>query len=359
VLCVDATTGKTLWKSVQKEKGLSFSKQGRGICISVKGGPRLDACAAAGKVFAIGTTGRLYALDAKTGKLVWESKLPKSNAAFEAAKAALLKSGKADGARGHLTVCPLVVAGVLGVDDGGELYGLDPATGKALWGPVGGWRNAGGSCPLRWVHKGQEFIMAETTCIEPKTGEVLWKADGAVHFDESGCVALTEDYFVACGGARKGQSGLQAFKITPAGATKVWALGPEFAARQFASPVIYKGHIYTRNDAPKPNMVCIELATGKVVGRADAPGSCNEIVGAAGRVFYEGSYQGPIMYKAEPKDFRLLSGGALKTLDFACSVPPAIDGGRMYYRSNANGIMCLDLRKGSTAGKPVKEFLSQ
>jgi len=34
VLCVDAATGRTLWKSVMAGKGLSFNKQGRGVGIS-------------------------------------------------------------------------------------------------------------------------------------------------------------------------------------------------------------------------------------------------------------------------------------------------------------------------------------
>jgi hypothetical protein len=237
--------------------------------------------------------------------------------------------------------------GVLVVDDEGDLWGLDPGSGSRRWGPVGGWRHAGGSCPLRWVHQGREYVMAETTCVDPRTGSVLWKADGAVHIDESGCVAVTEDYLVCCGGGRRGQMGLQCYRITPAGATKVWALGPEYAVKQFASPVIYKGHIYTRAgpDNGKTQMICVELGTGKVAAKSACPGSCNEVVGCDGRIFYEGSYQGPSMYKADPQDFRLLSGSVLKGLDFACSVPPAIVGGRMYCRSNTHGVICLDLRK--------------
>jgi outer membrane protein assembly factor BamB len=199
--------------------------------------------------------------------------------------------------------------------------------------------------------------MAETTCIEPGTGKVLWKVEGAVHMDESGCVALTEDYLVCSGDARKGKSGMQCYKISAQGASRIWALGPEVSVKQFASPVIYKGHIYTRADPErgKSGMVCVDLLTGKVVGKAESGGSCNEVVGADGRVFYESSYQGPAMFKADPKDFRLLSSGTLKALDFACSVPPAIVEGRMYYRSNRYGIMCLDLRKGSTEGRLATE----
>lgn len=363
ILCADAATGKTLWKSVHAGKGISFSKQGRGIHISVKGSPRLDVCVSGGRVFSIGTTGRIYALDAATGRLQWESKLEKTYAAIEPVVNERLK-GKEDTRfpRVSNTVCPVVVDGVLVVDDDGGLTGLDPASGKVLWGPVTDWRTAGGSCPLRWVYKGRELVMAQTTCVDPKTGKVMWKADGAVHIDESGCVALTEDYLVCCGGARKGGTGLQVYKITPEGATKAWALGPEFAVQQFASPVIYKGHVYTRvaGSGGKNSMVCVELATGKVVGKAEvAAGSCNEIVGFDGRVFYEGSYQGPSMYKADAADFKPLGAGALKDLDFACSVPPAIANGRMYYRSNRYGIMCLDLTKGSKEGRSAAEVVAQ
>ena len=359
VLCIDAATGKTLWKSVQKQKGFNFSKQGRGVCISVKGAPRLDVTVGGGKVYSIGSAGRIYALDAATGRLVWESKLNKISATVEAAARASLQAKKLEPPRAGLTVCPLYVDGIVAVEDDDGLWGLDAATGKPLWGPVPGWRHAGGSCPLRWNHHGKDYIIAESTCIDPKTGQVLWKVDAAVHSDESGCVAIAGDHLVFSGGGRRGVSGLQCYKIAPTGATRLWALGPEFAVKQFASPVIHRGHIYTRagGENGDTKMICVELATGKVVARADCPGSCNEVVATDGRIFYEGSYQGPTMYDADPKNFRVLSTGTLKGLNFACSVPPAIADGRMYYRSNVLGVMCLDLRKGSTAGKPVTDFI--
>jgi outer membrane protein assembly factor BamB len=200
--------------------------------------------------------------------------------------------------------------------------------------------------------------MAESTCIDPKDGTVLWRAACAVHSDESGCVAVTEDYLVCSGGGRRGGSGMQCYRITPQGATKAWSLGPEYAVKQYCSPTIYQGHVYARagdqNNTAK--MFCVDLINGKVVGSADCGGSCNETVAVDGRLFYENSYQGPQMYAADPKNFRLLSDGVLGALDFACSVPPAIAGGRLFYRSNSHGIVCLDLRKGATEGRPLSEL---
>src|SRR5262249_24763141 len=68
VLCLDATTGKTIWKH---EYDCSYR-------VSYPSGPRVTPLVRAGRVYTLGTMGDLYCLDAQTGKPVWHKNLVKS-----------------------------------------------------------------------------------------------------------------------------------------------------------------------------------------------------------------------------------------------------------------------------------------
>ena len=67
VLCLDAKTGKELWKH---EYDCPYQ-------ISYPAGPRCTPTVHDGKVYALGAMGDLYCLDAETGKSIWSKNFPK------------------------------------------------------------------------------------------------------------------------------------------------------------------------------------------------------------------------------------------------------------------------------------------
>lgn len=67
VLCLDADTGKQIWKY---EYAQLYS-------LSYPSGPRCTPTIDSGKVYALGAEGRLSCLDAGSGKLIWESNFKK------------------------------------------------------------------------------------------------------------------------------------------------------------------------------------------------------------------------------------------------------------------------------------------
>ncbi len=70
VLCLDAKTGKELWKH---EYECPYQ-------ISYPAGPRCTPTVHGGKVYTLGAMGDLYCLDAKTGKELWAKNFPKDYA---------------------------------------------------------------------------------------------------------------------------------------------------------------------------------------------------------------------------------------------------------------------------------------
>ncbi|MGD0898328.1 MAG: PQQ-binding-like beta-propeller repeat protein [Thermoguttaceae bacterium] len=148
ILAVDAATGKTRWKQVFAGKGLNH---GAGKHPSY--GP--TPAAADGRVFHIGTTGRIYCVELATGKPLWES------------------SGGPQNIITSLVVCDQVLL----VPSGGTLIGFDVASGKRLWDCANAL--SGSNVPSPVKVEGQQTLFCingegEMRLIQPNNGKVLW-----------------------------------------------------------------------------------------------------------------------------------------------------------------------------------------
>ena len=67
VLCVDAVTGATLWKTTFPGRGLNYNLR--------LSGPHMTPCATEDAVYLVGSLGDVYGLDAVTGGLRWQTDL--------------------------------------------------------------------------------------------------------------------------------------------------------------------------------------------------------------------------------------------------------------------------------------------
>ena len=158
VVCYAAQTGKQLWIHKNKAK---FSEPLGGI------GPRATPTFKDGLLYALGATGILDCLDARTGQLLWKEHI------LEDAKAQNLEWGMAGS--------PLIYGDWVIVSPGGSdqssLVAYDKHSGKRVWG--GGSSRASYSSPL--VHRFQEeeqiliFNGEGLFAHRPADGAVLWK----------------------------------------------------------------------------------------------------------------------------------------------------------------------------------------
>lgn len=136
ILAVDAATGKTKWKQVYAGKGYNRSANKHNQYSPTP-------TSADGKVFHLGTCGRLYCVELATGKPLWETDLGdypeycKSMAAkipVNEVRPTTSKLWVGVSAVMRRPLCnPLgVIGGVLMVHSD-RLYAYDTATGKLLW----------------------------------------------------------------------------------------------------------------------------------------------------------------------------------------------------------------------------------
>jgi outer membrane protein assembly factor BamB len=358
ILCLDASSGKTLWKTVYQGKGLNYNAFN-------KGGPQLTPCVAGGRVFALGTAGRVYGADARTGAPLWESTIGPRAELLEKVRQASRKDRKLLPFNRDLSSSPVVAAGVVVVNDhqsyrmhrqvGSGLVGFDAATGRRLWTVPECAGHA--ASPVLWRHKGREYIICgndtyyaderkvpRVVCVDPSTGRLLWEMPAGQNRET---MVVAGDCLV-CNGSKDAPA-VVAYRLAPERAVKAWGLPPALGYPGERPPVIYRGHVYVagRNG----QLACVDLGSGKIA--ASVPfggGGASFMVAAEGRLLVQvdASHARPEvrLFKADPKDFRELGAVWMSpaAASYTTAILPAIVDGRMYLRTS-DRIVCYDLRK--------------
>ncbi len=158
VLCLDAKTGKEIWKH---EYECPYQ-------ISYPAGPRCTPTVSGGKVYALGAMGDLFCLDAKTGKVVWSKNFPKDYAA----------PVQTWGFCGHPLVYKNLVICIAG-GEGSVAVAFDKETGQEKWKNLTA-RDAGYSPPTLIAVGGKDQIVIwhgqAINGLDPLTGKELWSA---------------------------------------------------------------------------------------------------------------------------------------------------------------------------------------
>lgn len=154
VTCYSIRTGEQMWM---------YDYEARFWDSHAGAGPRSTPTLDTTRVFALGATGLLHALDISNGRMIW------SRDAASDAKAELPGWGFAGS--------PLIVGDMVLVSLGGTLIGYDKQTGEVRWtGPDGG---EGYSSPQLVTIDGVKQVVLPggtgVTGFEPATGIVLWE----------------------------------------------------------------------------------------------------------------------------------------------------------------------------------------
>lgn len=156
VLCLDARTGRTLWKF----------EYDRPYAFSFGGGPRCTPTVDGQRVYALGAEGNLSCLDTRTGKLVWSKDFVKEYGAttpFWGVSAHPLVAG-------DLLYC--VVGG-----PGSVAVAFDKHTGREVWRALSAEQQ--GYCPPTMIeHGGRKQLLIwhgdSLNSLDPDTGKVFW-----------------------------------------------------------------------------------------------------------------------------------------------------------------------------------------
>ena len=303
VVCLDAATGQTLWKTKFPQRGNNYqTHKHRGLFpVGLLGD---------GVLYQPGTTGRLYALGAGTGKLKWE--YPEANPDPYVTKQA--------GVSAHAPSPVVIDDTVIFAPDKG-LVGVDVNTGKPKWtlplnhsASLTTWKGRDKTLVVGTDHsfeKKQTFAVA----INPADGKVVWKHP--VEFQNSyvypllsegllvGFTRKTEDVKP---GVNDGITVIHAYRVSETGLESAWTttLAPMIDIPALA---IGDGHVYV---SCAEEVFCLNLRTGEKTSAVKGAGGARTQIAAVadGRLFLqpEGRHgaQSFFMLDASPNQLKLL-----------------------------------------------------
>jgi len=243
ILCLDAATGKELWKNQYPSNAVT------GPAISHPG-PRSTPVVANGKVVTFGASAILSCLDARTGKVVWKRENP-TNAVPQ------FFTGMSP-----LIVDNLCIAHV-GTNDNGEVLALDLNTGNEKW----KWAGDGPAyaSPSVMTIDGKKNLIIQTEknlmALNLSDGKLLWQLATPVQQRFYNCVSPYIDgqtiYLTGQG------TGMKAIKIEKAGneyvTKELWSNATVGA--KWNTPVLKDGFLYGFTDQKR--IYCLNASTGQ------------------------------------------------------------------------------------------------
>ena len=326
VWCLDAETGKVLWKHSYPAPGDdTFSTPA--VCD--------------GRVYTLGRFGQLFCLDAADGRVVWHKNL----------------MGEFGGKRPYdgYACSPLVLQDRVVVEAGGQarLLALDAKTGQLAW-KRGTGDAAGMSSPVPYRADGKPAVLMLT----PKMalgvnvgGEELW------HYSWKGggytlaTPLVHGDRVLLSVFPRDGLSLM--LQLTSAGPKEIWK--SRGMGLLFHSGVLVDGHVYGpysfEGEAKSTLLQCVSWDTGKVewthVGLGFTP-----LILADGKLILTTDDGNLVVAEASPKAYKELARAKVMDGGYGqCWICPVLCDGRLYTRRHWGNLLCLDL-KGPLANSP-------
>lgn len=328
VECLEAATGKELWKQAFTTSYVDN--------FGFDNGPRGTPCVADGRVFMFGANGNLHALDFATGRPLWSVDAQKD---FGADKGFF-----------GFACSPLVEGRSLlvniGGKDGAGLVAFDSATGKVLW--KANDEEASYSSPITATINGQRhalfFTRHHLVSVDPASGTARFRFPWGpkMHASVSAAVPVVsgDTVFISAGYG----AGAAALRVKAGGVEKIWA-GEEQLTAQYVTPVLRDGFLYgfegRVDTGPRPELRCVELATGKVrwsTTRVPHGG----IILAGRDLLITGDTGELVRVNADPKEF--VETGRAQILGREGRAQPALADGRLFARDKTK-LVAVNLRK--------------
>ena len=328
VECLDVKSGQELWR---QDFPTRYTDR-----FSFDNGPRATPSLADGRVFVFGANGNLHALDLATGQPLWSVDAQKDFGAdpgfFGFACSPLVEGNK------------LLVN--LGGKNGAGIVAFDPATGKVLWQAHD--EEASYSAPIAATIAGQRhalfFARHQLVSLDPANGKVRFTFPWGPKMQASVSAAVPvvsgDTVFISAGYG----AGAALLRVKVGGVEKLWS-GEEQLTAQYVTPVLRAGFLYgfegRVDTGPRPELRCVELATGKVRWRTDKV-THGGILLAGGDLLITSDSGELVRVAADPQAF--VEKARVQILGREGRAQPALADGLLLARDKGK-LVAVDLRK--------------
>ena len=324
VQCLDAVSGKVLWKYAYPA---NFRDD-----FGIGDGPRAAACIAGNFVFTHGAQGMVHCLDFKSGKKIWSSDTYRqfgiTKGFFGAACSPLVDDGR------------LLLN--IGGAKGAGVAAFDAQTGKVLWQAADDEASCASPITATINNRRHAVFFTRTGLVDTDlaSGKVLhqmrWRArinasvNAATPLVVGDLIFLTSSY----------QTGAVLLRANGSDYSKVWS-GDDQLSCHYSTPVHHDGFLYGlhgRHEA-QPSLRCVELKSGKVAWSEPRYASASLILWGDKLLLMRENGELQLIAASSKKFERLAS---VKLLDPTVRAYPALAAGRFYVR-NKDTLTCVDL----------------
>jgi len=318
-LCLDAATGKELWKDKYAARAVEGAA-------ARHPGPRSSPTVADGKVVTLGVGGVLSCLDAATGKVLWRNEEFKAVPMFFTA------------------MSPVVVDGMciahLGGKGGGAVVAFDLAAGAQKW----KWTGEGpayGSPVLMTVDGAKQLVFQgekDVLGIAVADGKLLWQV----------ATPAQGRFFNSASPIVDGQTVIITGQGSGTKAVKIEKQGDAFAAKElwsnadlgtgYNTPVLKDGFLYGFSD--KGNLFCMDAKTGKACwtdATKRGQGNFAAVLDAGSCLLALPSNSELVVFKPGDKEFTELA--KIKVADTPTYATPVVAGKRIFVKDQDAVVM--------------------
>lgn len=318
---LDAATGKMLW---QTDHPTRFQPQVGGgdgpLCVPTVAGDRL---------ITFGAQGVLTCLDTATGQVHWQRK---THQEFDAAEG-YFGAGSS----------PLVIGDCVVVNVGGRrgagVVGFELNTGNVRWQTTDEPASYAAPTSARLAGSDQALIVTRYQCllIDPTTGTIGWQFPFGMRGPTVNA-ATPITWTAADGGDRllvTAAYGIGSICAAFDGdsATPIWQ-GIESLASQYCTPILLDGHLYCidgRDDVPPATLKCVDAATGQLRWQEQNFGY-GTLLAADGKLLVAKTSGDLMLLKVSSAGFETLA--TARPLPGTLRALPALAAGRLYLRDD-------------------------
>ena len=319
VICLDAATGKEVWRQTYD---CEFDERSFGT-----GGPAATPTVDGDRVYTMSFRGQLNCWNASDGAKVWALHLETDF------KGIMPRWGWAGN--------PLVVGNMVFIEPGGNgssRAAVDKLTGRVFW--------QSGTDPVAYaspvIFSGPEmrgvavFNSSGLVGINPRDGTELFRQPWKTDYDVNAATPVHKDgkFFLGTGYDH-------GIALVDARSGPVWE--SKKIMLHFQSPVLFEDHLYflSGDNKNKAFIQCLEWATGTVKWSQSVPGQRGSVIIAGGKLITLTDQGEVILADASPAGYKEL--GRIQPLARQAWPVPAFSDRRLFVKNNAGTLVCLDL----------------
>jgi len=316
VWCLDAVTGKELWKhSYDAPLGNKYFEGG------TTGTPTIDG----DRVFHLSRRGDFFCLELETGKVVYQKQLV-TELGVEVPEWGFSSS-------------PLVEGKLVILNVGSHGTALDKTTGKIVW--QNGKGSAAYATAVPFDVDGTRCVALlthrECAAVEIATGKMRWTRKFVSAYDTSACAPVVHDGALLLSG-----EGAPAVKLNLRDGAPVtgWKTA---TATQFNSGVVLDGHLYTFHGLGGKSggeLRCLDWLTGTTKWAQTGLG-VGSLMAADGKLIVLSESGELLTAAANPQKFDALARA--QVVGRKCWIVPVLAGGRIYLRNVPGDLVCVDV----------------